>query len=123
MRNLPQIEPSADFFVRLTEALKQVPPVQRRRRPIFAAAAVTAFAAGLAAALYFVMAFSPEHDLAAPTAPAKATVAQVAPVPMNEVTIAATVPAGVPVWPAMFMVGELPAHFANAELLDPTPGR
>ena len=60
VRNLPQIEPSADFFVRLTEALKQVPPVQRRRRPIFAAAAVTAFAAGLAAALYFVVAISPE---------------------------------------------------------------
>jgi hypothetical protein len=69
------------------------------------------------------VAISPEPELATPSAAVNTTAVRIAPLPMNEVTIAATVPAGVPVWPAMFMVGELPAHFATAELLDTTPGR
>ena len=120
VRNLPQIEPSADFFARLTEALKQAPAPSPRPRPVIVAAAFTAVTAALAAAVYFAMAFMPHErpaDLPAP-APTTAVVAPVAPVPMSEVTIAATVPAGVPVWPAMFMVGEIPGHLASAELLD-----
>ena len=126
VRNLPQIEPSADFFERLTDALKQAPPVERAPRPLFAAAAITAVTAALAAAVYFAMAFSPDAEqtpgkTSARTATTAAVV--VPPAPVNELTMAATVPAGVPVWPAMFMVGELPTHLANAELLDTTLGR
>ena len=124
VRNLPRIEPSADFFARLNEALKQAPAPEPRLRPFAAAAAVTAVTAALAAAVYFAMAISPQQN-SAPAAPAATTTAAapIVPIPMNEVAIAAAVPAGVPVWPAMFMVGELPAHLGNAELLDTTPGR
>ena len=123
VRNLPQIEPSADFFARLTEALKQAPPPAPARRPFAAAAAFTAVTAALAAAVYFAMAVTSTEQgpRSAPAAEMTAAV-PLTPVPMNEVASAATVPAGVPVWPAMFMVGELPTAFANAELLD-TLGR
>jgi hypothetical protein len=125
VRNLPQIEPSADFFARLSDALKHAPPPVRERRPFAAAAAFTAVTAALAAAVYFAMVVTSGAPAAAPLAPTSQTAvaAPTAPVPMNEVAIAATVPAGVPVWPAMFMVGELPTHFANAALLDSTLGR
>ena len=126
VRNLPQIEPSADFFERLSEALKQAPPPAAERRPFAAAAAFTAVTAALAAAVYFAMAITSDQATPQPsvsTPQIAATAPIVAPMPMNEVAIAATVPAGVPVWPAMFMVGELPAQFASAELLDTTLGR
>ena len=128
VRNLPPIEPSADFFSRLSEALKQAPPPEPRFRPLALAAAFTGVTAALAAAVYFVMAIAP-HARPQPaviqSAPAVASIAPtpVTPMPMNEVAIAAAVPAGVPVWPAMFMVGELPTHLATAELLDTSPGR
>jgi hypothetical protein len=123
VRNLPQIEPSADFFARLSEALKQSPAPTPKQRPLVVVAAYTAVTAALAAAVYFAMALMPEErptEMAAPTA-ATAVVAPVAPAPMSDVTIAATVPAGVPVWPAMFMVGEIPTHLASAALLDSAP--
>lgn len=125
VRNLPQIEPSADFFFRLSEALKQAPPPESGRRPLTTAAAVTALTAALAAAVYFTMAVSGVAHRPATSHPVSATTASLPaqPVPMNEATIAAAVPAGVPMWPAMFMVGELPTHLANAELLDSTLGR
>jgi hypothetical protein len=125
VRNLPQIEPSADFFARLSEALRQAPPPQPERRPFAAAATFTAVTAALAAAVYFAMALTSGAPSATPVVPTPevAASAPITPLPMNEVAIAATVPAGVPVWPAMFMVGELPTQFANAELLDSTMGR
>ena len=126
VRNLPQIEPSADFYARLSEALRHAPPPQSQRRPFAFAATFTAVTAALAAAVYFAMALTSRSTPSAPVAaqtPEVAVTAPVTPLPMNEVAIAATVPAGVPVWPAMFMVGELPTQFANAELLDSTMGR
>lgn len=118
VRNLPQIEPSADFFARLSEALKHAPPPTPKRQPFAAAATFAAVTAALAAAVYFAMAFSTERQLPA-SAPVGVTVsASAMSTPMTDVAIAATVPAGIPVWPAMFMVSELPTHLANAELLD-----
>jgi hypothetical protein len=124
VRNLPQIEPSADFFVRLSVALQQAPPPERSRHPFVTVAAVTAFTAALAAAVYFAMAIAPNAKPAVPAAqPSTALVTPVAPVPMSEVAIAATAPAGVPVWPAMFMVGELPNHLTSARILDSASGQ
>jgi hypothetical protein len=120
VRNLPQIEPSADFFARLSESLKQAPPPEPRRQPLKTAAAVTVITAALAAAVYFAMAINVGGTEPAPTT-VTVTIAPPPPVPMSDVAIAATVPAGIPVWPAMFMVGELPTHFANAELLETAP--
>jgi anti-sigma factor RsiW len=123
VRNIPQIEPSADFFARLTEALKEGPAPAPRQTPYVRVAGFAAATAALAAAVYFAMAAIPEPRIAPAAAAQTAVAAPMAPVPMNEVAIAATVPAGVPVWPAMFMVGELPIHFATAELLETSLGR
>lgn len=123
VRNLPEIVPSADFYLRLSEALKQAPPPTTKRPPVRVAATFAAVTAALAAAVYFAMAFSTEP---APTVerPMVSTAAtQSVSTQMSEVAIAAAVPAGVPVWPAMFMIGELPTQFANAELLETSLGR
>jgi hypothetical protein len=124
VRNLPQIEPSADFFARLNLALQQAPAPAPRRQPLAAAATYAAVTAALAAAVYFAMAFTASPD-AATTSSAMTTAAAeaAAAMPITEVSIAAAVPAGIPVWPAMFMVGELPAQITSAELLDNTFGR
>ncbi|HET9426174.1 MAG TPA: zf-HC2 domain-containing protein [Gemmatimonadaceae bacterium] len=124
VRNLPQIEPSADFYARLSEALKQAPAPAPKRQPFAAAATFAAVTAALAAAVYFAMAFTTDRE--APGTPATVTTAEVAPIaplPMTDAAIAAAVPAGIPVWPAMFMVGDLPTQLANAELLDSSLGR
>lgn len=114
MRNLPQIEPSADFFSRLNEALKEAPPPERAGPTARMAASFVMVTAALAAAVYFAMAFStgrpgPEVT-SAPTASAVA--------PVSDITLATAAPAGVPIWPAMFMLGELPMQMASADLLD-----
>jgi hypothetical protein len=80
--------------------------------------------AALAAAVYFAMAFT--ADQTPPPAPPAAVTAAAAPareLPVTEASIAAAVPAGIPVWPAMFMVGELPAQITNADLFENTLGR
>jgi hypothetical protein len=125
VRNLPQIEPSPDFFSRLTEALEHAPAPQPRQPAYTAATAIAAATAALAAAVYFVMAISGDTPAPSRESQPSASMAASTPVvlPMNDMAIAAAVPAGIPVWPAMFMVGELPAHVANAELLDNTLGR
>ena len=125
VRNLPQIEPSADVFARLTDALKQAPPPATRRQPLAAAATFMGVTAALAAAVYFAMAFKADQA-PPPSAPPPAVTTAAAPareLPVTEASIAAAVPAGIPVWPAMFMVGELPAQITNADLFENTLGR
>lgn len=124
VRNLPEIAPSADFYLRLSEALKQAPPPTAKRPPVRVAATFAAVTAALAAAVYFAMAFSTDRtpSVEGPTATSIAAGPSVS-TQMSDVAIAAAVPAGVPVWPAMFMIGELPTQFANAELLDSSLGR
>jgi hypothetical protein len=125
VRNLPQIEPSADFFLRLSEALKHAPPPAPSRQPAAVATTFVVVTAALAAAVYFAMAVG--VDRTGPVqVPASATTTANAPLrqsPMTDAALAAAVPAGVPIWPAMFMVGELPMHMANAELLDNAIGK
>lgn len=124
VRNLPEIVPSADFYLRLSEALRHAPPPTAKRPPVGVAATFAAVTAALAAAVYFAMAFSTNRT--PPVDEAAATLSAAAPsvsTQMSDVAIAAAVPAGVPVWPAMFMIGELPTQFANAELLESTLGR
>ena len=128
VRNLPQIEPSADFFARLSEALKNAPPPEARRQPMRVAATFVAAGAALAAAVYFAMAVGVDRfNEGAMARPVEMTVSASAAsarnAPISDAALAAAVPAGVPVWPAMFMVGELPMHLANAELLDNGIGR
>jgi hypothetical protein len=125
MRNLPQIEPSADFFVRLNLALQQAPAPAPARQPVAIATTFLLATTAIAAAVYFAMAIGVNRTgpqrLAAPTAVAASTPAPASLI--NDAALVAAVPAGVPVWPAMFMVGELPMQMANAELLENGIGR
>jgi hypothetical protein len=129
VRNLPQIEPSADFYIRLSERLKTAPaPLASDRLASMATTAIVATAA-LAAAVYFAMAVQVHRSAPPQPVPAQIVAARppqqppLAPEPLSEANLVATVPAGVPVWPAMFMVGELPMHLANVELGENSIGR
>jgi len=118
VRNLPQIEPSADFFARLSEGLKHAPPPARHRTSsIVVTFVVTTMAA---AAVYFAMAVAVRRDSPSRPFPAQALAyrAEGVPSPIGNPELVPAVPAGIPIWPAMFMVGELPMHLANVELLD-----
>lgn len=126
VRSLPQIEPSADFYFRLNQALKQAPAPTATRQPVAVAATFVAVTAALAAAVYFAMAVGVDRQPSVPRA-GESIVAVVTAAsgtsPISDAALAAAVPAGVPVWPAMFMVSDLPMQMANAELLDHGFGR
>jgi len=120
VRNLPQIEPSADFYARLIERLRHTPAPLTTQRSSSSTATVVVVTAALAAAVYFAMAVSVHRNV--PVEPSRprtiASSAERTPSPINNPELVPTVPAGIPVWPAMFMVGELPMHLPNVELLD-----
>jgi hypothetical protein len=129
IRNLPPIEPSADFRRRLNARLADLGPVSRvalvagDRRVAPSIGAFVALAAGIAAVAYMTVRtatyFSPAAQPGAPTVASAARTplaAQPAPVvPVPNAAFVASVPTGIPVWPAMLMVGDAPIRFANAE--------
>lgn len=121
VRNLPQIEPSADFYPRLIERLKHAPAPSATQRTSSIAATYAVVTAALAAAVYFAMAVGVHRSAPVPPIPAQTVAyraAERAPSPISNAELVPAVPAGIPVWPAMFMVGELPMHLANVELLE-----
>src|ERR1051326_3469205 len=143
VRNLPSIEPSPDFMVRLNSRLAEIGPPPRHvvsRSSLFVSApaigSFAAIAAGIAAVAVLAMQtmryFSPgsaENSIAASVvavAPADSSsvvsdsvadnaVAAPSAAMVNAAYVAA-VPTGIPIWPAVVMVGETPLRFANAEL-------
>ena len=128
IRNLPLIEPSADFQRRLNARIAELGPVARvgfvaPHRAMPAIAAFVALAAGMAAVAYMTVRtatyFSPTPVPGAPTVASTLRVplpAQPAPiVPVPNAAFVASVPTGIPVWPAMLMLGDAPLRFANAE--------
>lgn len=128
VRNLPSIEPSAEFHRRLNARLLELGPVVRDpigapHRSMASVGAFVALAAGMAAVAYMTIRtttyFSPLPQAGAPTvasasrAPLPVQPAPIVPVP--NAAFVASVPTGIPVWPAMLMVGDAPIRFANAE--------
>lgn len=120
LRNLPAIEPSADFLDRLNHRLSQVKQADARaaayRGPgvgSFMALAAGVLAAGFAAAaLLNVATPTPELTLAPivtmrPAAP---------PSPVINSGFVASAAAGLPVWPAAMMAEQAPVRFASTEL-------
>lgn len=118
-RNLPIIQPSADFSRRLSARL-----VEARAMPLndwrycgpglgsFAAAAICVVALG------YVTIFA--YELTSPTpqlalAPVVTTQSEPVPSPMTGSAIAASMSMGIPVWPAMLMAEQASVHFTNAE--------
>jgi Putative zinc-finger len=133
VRSLPPIEASPDFMTRLNDRIAALGPISRtdviyQQRPSYpAVAAATALAAGMVAVAYMAIQtsryFAPTDSVH--VAPAYAAI-QDNPVPgtasMANAAMA-SVPTGIPVWPAVLMVGQSPMHFANMEARDTEFGR
>jgi anti-sigma factor RsiW len=126
VRNLPTIEPSADFMKRLSVRLAEIGPPSyaelsnsRAVLPSFRSFVVLAAGIGAIAVIsieasrYFSTATHEMVPIAAATVDSTPTAAANA-------AIVASVPTGIPVWPAVLMVGEAPLRFANMEFHEST---
>ena len=125
VRNLPPIEPSPEFMARLNARLEQVSALPRvdfvAPRPYLPSfGAYAALAAGILAVAY--MAVETTHYYAPVSAGHSARItasaADLSPMPMASGAFVASVPTGIPVWPAVLMVGESPMHFASLDFHD-----
>ncbi len=118
-RNLPTIQPSADFSSRLSARLAEArahPTAEWRQRGpglgAFAAAALGVVALG------YITTFA--YELSSPTpalalAPVVTMQPEAVPSPMTSSAIAASMSMGIPVWPAMLMAEQASLQFSNAE--------
>jgi hypothetical protein len=126
VRNLPPIEPSADFVRRLNDRLAAIEPDVRRddairSRVSFAAlGSAAAVAAGIAAVAYFSLEtmryYAPAADLASTGTPVMAS----APVPISNAALIASVSTGMPVWPVVLMAGQSPMQQLSSLEFTPT---
>lgn len=147
VRNLPTIEPSPDFMARLNSRLAEIGPPPRReiapRSSLFISAPAIGTFAALAAGIAIVAVLATQTtQYFSPTAAERSAVASVmATVPadstavvaelaadngasapdvaMTNAAYVAAVPTGIPIWPAVVMVGETPMRFASTELQAP----
>jgi hypothetical protein len=115
VRNLPVIEPSADFAQRLQARLRTMPampvePVRSSFRSFAAVAAgimlVAALAAGVATRQHEPLRLSP----------VVATLPDVESSHAATPAFVATVPTGMSVWPAIMVASQAQMHFVAAEL-------
>lgn len=130
VRNLPPIEPSPDFMVRLNERLDQLGPSARvdlvAPRPYLqSAGAFAALAAGVVAVAYMAIEtthyFASGADAPPPTTIASVPAFEPTTSPMANSAFVASVPTGMPVWPAVLMAGQSPLHFASLDFHDADP--
>jgi hypothetical protein len=121
VRNLPTIEPSPDFMARLNARLHEIGPVHRADvttvRTTFPSLGMFAMlAAGVAAigyvSVYTTRYFSPDAE---PLPAVVAAAPEPPEAPLASAAFVASVPTGMPVWPAVLMVGEAPLRFASLE--------
>jgi len=118
-RNLPRVEPSPDFYGRLTAKLQHLNRVEARaalyRGPgagSFIAAATGVIAAGFLAVAVFNW-DKPARDLTLD--PVVASAPDITPAPIVNHTFVSTASAGMPVWSAAMLAGQVPVHFMNEE--------
>jgi anti-sigma factor RsiW len=123
VRNLPPIQPSHDFMQRLNARLTQLGPAARddliATRTMFGPlGAFAALAAGIGVVAYLSVATTRYFDSADAPAPVVAVAPEPAapPAPIANAAFVASVPTGIPIWPAVLMAGEAPGHFANMDL-------
>jgi anti-sigma factor RsiW len=130
VHNLRPIEPSPDFMLRLNERLGEIGPVSRHSYEIptqrfVSMSSFAALAAGVAVVTY--MAIETTRYFGAPAAQAIAAGvpvrAPLPPGPSMNAAFVASVPTGIPVWPAMLMVGEAPMRFASLDFHESDAGR
>ncbi len=124
VRSLPPIETSPDFMERLNARIAESGPVNRDdvviSRSLFTSvSSFAALAAGVAAVAYLAMEtnrYFAHPDALQPSAPALVatmTPEVEIPAPIPNAALLSAVPTGIPVWPAVLMVGQSPARFAN----------
>ena len=124
VRNLRPIEPSPDFMARLNARLEVMEPASRvdvvSRPYLPSVSALAAFAAGVAAVAYMTIEttryFAPARDL--PLASVVASSPDQGNASMANAAFVASVPTGIPVWPAVLMIGQAPMHFASLDFHD-----
>src|SRR5688500_580980 len=118
-RNLPTIQPSADFSERLSARLAEARAMPARewhqRGP-----GLGAFAAAVVSVFSFWYVTIGGFELANPTpaltlAPVVTMQPETIPSPMASSAIAASLSMGIPVWPAMLMAEQASLQFTNAE--------
>jgi Putative zinc-finger len=128
-RNLPSIRPSADFGQRLQMRLAQeraMHAMQGNRRGAndavimrhsgpLSAATYVALASGvaLAAGLMMTVTLSGDDDQAIRLAPVVASMPEPELSPLAAPTMVATMPAGMPLWSAVFVAQQAPWHLAS----------
>ncbi|HYD55181.1 MAG TPA: hypothetical protein VEA99_21270 [Gemmatimonadaceae bacterium] len=122
-RNIPQIEPSADFMERLQLRLRELEPDDDGKDPAVVThdrgatyralvAATVLAAAGLATAL--TMDRSPAEPIR--LQPVIASVPADPPTALASPAVVASLATGIPVWPAVFMMSQPEEHLITVEL-------
>lgn len=123
-RNLPIVQPSADFMERLNARLRDVGPIDRHTSPaaasrVFSAVGFSVIAASIMAvtalAGALLRANGPAQDLTLPPVVATLPEADSTPAPMATPVYVASFMSGMPVWPAVMHAGEASLHMANVE--------
>jgi hypothetical protein len=131
VRNLPPIEPSPDFMMRLNARLDQLGPessvdLVAPHAHLPSAGALAALAAGVLVVAYMAIEtshyYAPVHVAQPAPAIASVPLLDATPLPMANSAFVASVPTGMPVWPAVLMAGQSPLHFASLDFHDADGG-
>jgi len=117
VRNLPEIEPSADFMARLNSRLVETGKTRTTDRAFSPSlGAFATIAAGLALATYLALGMSGNRPSTIRLAPVIASLPEPMPSPINDPAFMASMSAGIPMWPTVLMMDQAPMHMANVEL-------
>jgi anti-sigma factor RsiW len=127
-RNLPSVEPSSDFYARLSARIESEQVAQNR--PTFAArgpgiGTFMSIAAGLVTIGYVA---ATSLNWTAPTgdvvlAPVVATEPAFAPPSVENEALVASMSAGMPVWPMVYFAEQAPIRFAQVQFTQASLGR
>jgi len=120
VRNLPEIQPSADFMARLNARLRDVrhegPVIDRAASPSFGAFATLAASIALMTYLAYAVGGRVDEPPTIRMAPVVASIPEPMPSPVSEPAFVASMSAGIPVWPTLLMMEQAPMHMANVTL-------
>ena len=123
-RNLPIVQPSADFMERLNARLRDVGPIDRypvtRPSPrVFTPVGFSVIAASVMAvaalAGTLLRSSAPSEELTLPPVVASLPEADSMPGPVTTPVYVASFMSGMPVWPAVMHAGEASLHMATVE--------
>ena len=128
VRSLPTIEPSAEFMNRLSARLAEIGPpsyaeLEGPRAALPSLRSFVVLAAGIGAIAVISIEASryiTTSITAREVVPIAAATIDSTPTPASNAAIVASVPTGIPVWPAVLMVGDAPLRFANMEFHEST---